>query len=109
MTEFVSTNGRTFQRPPDTWTIGTWKQRQLFFAGAPQTLTADYINEGATGASGHIDEPFLAFTPRPDVLLPAYVSGRNLAESFWMATPAISWQNIVIGDPLCSLGKPANR
>jgi uncharacterized protein (TIGR03790 family) len=108
MTEFVSTNGRTFQRPPENWNIATWKDTHLFFANAPQTLTADYINEGATGASGHIDEPFLGFTPRPDILLPAYLAGRNLAESYWMSIPAVSWQNIVIGDPLCSLGKPAS-
>ena len=68
---------------------------------------ADYINEGATGASGHVDEPYLAYSPRPDILLPAYLGGRNLAESYWMSIPALSWQNIVIGDPLCSLGKPA--
>ena len=107
MTEFVSTNGRTFERPPVNWNISTWKDTQLWFAGAPQTLTADYINEGATGASGHVDEPYLTLTPRPDILLPAYLAGRNLAESYWMSMPAVSWQNIVIGDPLCSLGKPA--
>lgn len=105
-TEFVSTNGRTFARPPDNWTIGTWKDKATWFAGAPQTLTADLIHEGVTGASGHVYEPYLQFTPHPDILLPAYYRGRNLAESFYLAIPAVSWQNIVIGDPLCSLGKP---
>jgi uncharacterized protein (TIGR03790 family) len=109
MTEFVSSNGRTFERPPENWNIATWHDKHLFFANSPQTLTADYINEGATGASGHVDEPYLAFSPRPDILLPVYLGGRNLAESYWMSIPALSWQNIVIGDPLCSLGKPARR
>ena len=72
----------------------------------PQTMTADYIHEGATGASGHTDEPYLAMCPRPDYLLPSYYTGRTLAESYYSAIPALSWQNIVIGDPLCSLGKP---
>ena len=106
VTEYVSTDGRTFQRPPDSWTYGTWGDRRTWFAGAPQSLTADYIHQGATGASGHVDEPWLQFTPRPDYLLPAYYSGRNLAESFWLSIPAVSWQNIVAGDPLCSLGRP---
>jgi len=106
MTEFVSTNARTFARPPDAWQIGSWKDRNTWFAGAPQTLTADYVHEGVTGASGHVDEPFLAFTPRPDRLLPAYYSGRNLAESYYLSIPALSWQNVVIGDPLCSIGPP---
>ena len=106
MTEFVSTNGRTFRMPPATWTLGNWGDQHTWFAGSPQTMTADYIHQGATGASGHVSEPLLGFTPRPEYLLPAYYRGRNLAESYWMSIPAISWQNIVVGDPLCSLGKP---
>ena len=106
VSEFVSTNGRTFARPPDSWTLGNWTDQKTWFAGAPQTLTADSIHQGATGASGHVYEPFLQFTPRPDLVLPAYYRGRNLAESFWVGIPAVSWMNIVVGDPLCSLGKP---
>ena len=106
VTEFVSTDGRTFKRPPDTWTLGNWGDRKTWFAGAPQSLTADSIHQGATGASGHVDEPDLQYTPRPDYLLPSYYHGRNLAESYWLSIPAVSWQNIVVGDPLCSLGKP---
>lgn len=105
MTEFVSTDGRTFKIPPSEWTIGSWGDRKTWFAGAPQTLTADYIHEGATGASGHVAEPFLGFTPRPDLLLPAYYRGRTLAESYYLSIPALSWQNIVIGDPLCSISR----
>jgi uncharacterized protein (TIGR03790 family) len=105
-TEFVSTNGRTFQRPPDNWNISDWGSKPLWFAGAPQTLTADYLLEGATAATGHVYEPYLSLTPHPEYLLPAYYSGRNLAESYYMSIRALSWQNIVIGDPLCSLGPP---
>jgi uncharacterized protein (TIGR03790 family) len=106
VTEFVSSDGRTFDRPPDSWNITTWKDTGHYFAGSPQTLTADYIHEGATGCSGHVDEPLLAATPRPDVLLPAYFGGRNLAESYYAAIGKLSWMNIVVGDPLCRL-RPA--
>jgi len=109
MTEYVSTNGRTFARPPEEWNIGTWADNKTWFAGAPQTLTADYIHDGVTGASGHVDEPYLHLTPRPNLLLPAYYRGRNLAESYYLAIPALSWMNIVVGDPLCTLGKPLLR
>ncbi len=108
MTEFVSTNARTFARPPDNWNISDWKSEKLWFASSPQTMTADYILEGVTGASGHTDEPYLALTPRPELLLPAYYHGRNLAESYYLAIRGLSWQNIVVGDPLCSLGAPKN-
>jgi uncharacterized protein (TIGR03790 family) len=107
MTEYVSTNGRTFARPPDNWRIGgAWGDPKTNFEGSPQSLTADYIHDGVTGASGHVYEPYLQLTPRPNILLPAYFHGRNLAESYYLAIPLLSWMNIVVGDPLCSLGRP---
>jgi uncharacterized protein (TIGR03790 family) len=95
--EFVSTNGRSFRRPPEEWTPG------MYWAGSNQSMTADLIEEGATGASGHTAEPYLSFCPRPDLLFPAYLGGRNLAESYYLAMPALSWMNIVVGDPLVRL------
>ena len=86
MTEFVSTNARTFKKPPDSWNLGRIGPLPPdWFAGSPQTMTADYLLEGATGASGHVYEPYLDQTPRPDLLLPAYYNGRNLAESYYLA------------------------
>jgi uncharacterized protein (TIGR03790 family) len=103
-TEYVSTNGRTFKPPPEQWKIGSWGDPQsTWFAGAPQTLTGDYLHEGASGASGQVYEPYLTYCPRPDFVLPAYFQGRNLAESFYMGIPALSWENVVIGDPLMRL------
>ena len=109
MTEYVSTNARTFERPPDNWNLGTWDNQATYFKGAPQTLTADYIHDGVSGASGHVDEPYLHLTPHPNFVLPAYFRGRNLAESFYLGIPMLSWQNIVVGDPLMSLGKEPSQ
>lgn len=106
MTEYVSSNARTFARPPGDWNLSNWNSPQLWFAGSPQSMTGDYIQEGVTGASGHTDEPYLIMNPRPDFLLPAYYQGRNLAESYYLSIPALSWQNVVAGDPLCSIGRP---
>ena len=100
VSDFVSTNGRSLKRPPDNWTLS------VPFAGWQQNLSADYLHEGATGASGNVYEPYLTTIARPDYLFPAYYEGRNLAESYYLALPALSWQGIVLGDPLCSLGKP---
>lgn len=109
VTEYVSTDGRTFEKPPEKWTPSRqWNTPSAWFAGSPQSMLADYILEGATGGSGHVYEPYLSMTPRPDLLFPAYYSGRNLAESFYLAIRSLSWQNIVVGDPLCSLGSPAH-
>ncbi len=101
LAEFVSTDGRTFERPPAGWNIGKWDgPRNAFFKDSPQSLIADYLAEGVTGASGYVDEPFLQACARPQILFPAYVSGLNLAESFYSALPDLSWKAVVIGDPL---------
>jgi uncharacterized protein (TIGR03790 family) len=103
-TEFVSTNARTFRQPPSSWQLGgSWSDPKDLWAGSPQSMTADYIHEGASGASGNVDEPYLNLCSRPDFVLPAYKSGRNLAESFYLGIPALSWMNVVIGDPLMRL------
>lgn len=107
VTEYVSTDARTFQKPPDNWIPSrNWKVPSGFFFQSPQSMTADYLLEGATGASGHIDEPYLMWNPHPDMIFPSYYAGRNLAESYYLGLPVLSWQNVVVGDPLCTLGKP---
>jgi uncharacterized protein (TIGR03790 family) len=102
-TEYVSTDARTFHEPPAGWRITSWKDRAGFYAGSPQSLTGDLLREGATGASGNVYEPYLPFTPHPDLLFPAYLDGWTLAESYWRSIPLLSWMNVVAGDPLCRL------
>jgi uncharacterized protein (TIGR03790 family) len=104
VTEFVSTDARTLKRPPDDWVFGG--DEKHWFGGYNQNLATDYLHEGATATSGNVYEPNLAGCARPDYLLPAWFQGRNLAESYYLSLPFLSWQGIVLGDPLCSLGKP---
>jgi uncharacterized protein (TIGR03790 family) len=99
---FLSSDARTFREPPAKWTAGDWTRQTSQFAGSPQSLTGDLIRAGVTGAAGYVDEPFADGAVRPDVLFPAYIDGFNLAESFYLATPYLSWQSVVVGDPLCA-------
>jgi uncharacterized protein (TIGR03790 family) len=99
---FVSYDGRTFHEPPSSWRLGSWEKRETYFEGAPQSLAGDLIRAGVTGVAAHVTEPFLDATIRPQVLFPAYFRGMNLAESFYMAMPNVSWETIVVGDPLCA-------
>ena len=93
---FVSSDARTFEAPPDGWRPGQ------AFGGSNQSLIGVLIRKGITGIAGHVAEPFLTSTARPDILFPAYLRGFNLAEAFYLAIPALGWQNVVIGDPLCA-------
>lgn len=82
---FVSTSARTFRR-----TTGG------------QSLIADLIEQGATGVKGYVSEPYTLALAHIDILFDRYTSGRNLAESFYAASPLLKWKDVVIGDPLCA-------
>lgn len=100
---YVSSDARTFREPPADWMPnGDWNDKKGFFAGSPQTLVGDLIREGATGVAGHVEEPYLQSTIRPEVLFPAYLAGFNLVEAFYLAMPHVSWQTVVVGDPLAT-------
>ena len=101
-TSFVGTDGRTFREPPPAWVpSGDPVNRSGWYAGSPESLVGDLIRDGVTGAAGYVAQPFFDGTVRPQVLFPAYVAGFNLIEAFYLAMPDLSWQAIVIGDPLC--------
>ena len=98
---FVSTDGRTFTEPPATW-MPSGPDGGPTFAGSFQSLAGNLIRDGITGVSAHVGEPYLDATIRPQILLPAYLAGFNLAESFYLAMPFLSWQTVIVGDPLCA-------
>lgn len=97
----ASANARTFTAPPDAWVPSGSSDPATSFAGSSETLIGDVIRDGVTGASGQVGEPYVLGTVRPEILFPAYLAGFNLAEAFYLATPTLSWTNIVVGDPLC--------
>ena len=97
---FVSSSARTFTPPPPGWRIGTWVNPKTYYAGSPQSLVGDLVAEGVTGAVGFVYEPYLDGCARPEILFPAYRAGYTLAESFYMALRYLSWQSVVVGDPL---------
>lgn len=97
---FVSSDARTFKQPPANWVPDEAGDKDQQFEGSAQSLVADLIAEGATGVAGHVAEPYLQSTVRPQILFPAYLSGMNLAEAFYLAIPHLGWQTVVIGDPL---------
>ena len=99
---YVGTSARTFTAPPTDWTIGQWRDRRSYYAGSPEWLSGDMIRQGATGVAGHVADPFLDGAIRPQSLFSAYLSGFNLAESFYLGLPDLGWRAVVVGDPLAA-------
>jgi uncharacterized protein (TIGR03790 family) len=79
----VSTGGRSFN-----W--GT---------GYGQSLVADILEDGASGVKGYVYEPYLSAVTYPSVLLGAYASGYNMAESYYAGNLLTGWMGVVVGDP----------
>lgn len=97
----ASTDARTFTAPPEGWRPGSWQARNSYYKGSPEWLAADLVRSGLTGVAGNVSDPYADGAVRPDVLFPAYASGRTLGEAMYLATPSLSWQTVVVGDPLC--------
>jgi uncharacterized protein (TIGR03790 family) len=66
-----------------------------------QSLIADLIAQGTTGAKGYSDEPLLQAVASPSILFDRYAQGWTLAESYYAASRLVGWRDIVIGDPIC--------
>ena len=75
-----------------------------FSAGTLRSATEGWsgplVAHGATATVGNVFEPYLEFTHRPDLLLRALARGENLVDAPYYSLPVLSWQSIVIGDPL---------
>jgi uncharacterized protein (TIGR03790 family) len=59
-----------------------------------------FVARGVTATLGNVSEPFLGFTHRPNLLLRALSRGQTLADAAYYALPVLSWQSILVGDPL---------
>ncbi|MBE0643118.1 MAG: TIGR03790 family protein [Bacteroidetes bacterium] len=70
---------------------------------AGQSRIADLIAEGCTGASGYVFEPYTVALTWVNYLADRYTSGYNLAESYYMSNPTISWMAVIVGDPKTSI------
>ncbi|NBX01664.1 TIGR03790 family protein [bacterium] len=57
------------------------------------------VKQGAGLTAGNVYEPYLQFSLRPDALMRGIAQGMTAGEAAWFATPAISWQGTILGDP----------
>lgn len=67
-----------------------------------QSLIADILEDGVSGAKGYVYEPYLTAVSYPSILLSSYSSGFNLAESYAASNNLIGWMGVVVGDPKMS-------
>jgi len=65
-----------------------------------QRWVGPLLDHGAAAVLGNVYEPFLTLTTHLDLFNARLLAGYTFIEAGWMATPGISWMNIMVGDPL---------
>ncbi len=68
-------------------------------SGESQVSIARWVEKGASGAHGTVDEPLNNVFPRR-MLIVDYVKGAPLAEAYFRWLPYQYWKNLVLGDPM---------
>ncbi|MDQ2659843.1 MAG: TIGR03790 family protein, partial [Verrucomicrobiota bacterium] len=61
---------------------------------------APLLMRGAAAVVGNVYEPYLQLTTHFDIMSDRLLHGFTFAESSYMATPALSWMTVMVGDPL---------
>jgi uncharacterized protein (TIGR03790 family) len=67
-----------------------------------QSLLVDLIAHGLSSGKGYVGEPLLQGVASPTIALARYYSGYSMAESLYAASRFVGWEDVVIGDPLCT-------
>lgn len=62
--------------------------------------TGPFVARGVTATVGNVHEPYLELTHRPNLFLRALARGATLVDAAYFSLPELSWQAILIGDPL---------
>lgn len=58
------------------------------------------VAHGATATVGNVYEPLLGLSANVEFLWQSLIEGKSWGEAAYFALPSLSWQGVVIGDPL---------
>ncbi|NJR43432.1 MAG: TIGR03790 family protein, partial [Akkermansiaceae bacterium] len=67
---------------------------------ANKNWSAPLLERGAAVTIGNVYEPYLGLTHNFGIIHQRLLAGHTWVEACWMAMPVVSWQGIVLGDPL---------
>jgi uncharacterized protein (TIGR03790 family) len=89
-----------FQFPPGAIAVHIHSFSAHTLHSATEGWCGPLVARGVTATLGNVYEPYLEYLHRPDLFMEALARGDNLADAAYYALPVLSWQSIVIGDPL---------
>lgn len=89
-----------FRFPPGAIAVHIHSYSATTLRSATRGWTAPLVARGVTATVGNVNEPYLQLTHQPHLLLRGLARGDTLADAAYFALPALSWQAILVGDPL---------
>lgn len=89
-----------FRFPPGAIALHIHSYSAAALRSASDNWCGPLVARGVAATFGNVFEPYLELTLRPDLLLEQLAAGAALGDAAYFATPVLSWQGVVIGDPL---------
>lgn len=89
-----------FRFPPGAIALHIHSFSAKTLRSTTQGWVGPLVDRGATITIGNVAEPYLQLTTVPPLLVAGFLQGMQAGEAYAFATPAWSWQTILIGDPL---------
>jgi uncharacterized protein (TIGR03790 family) len=89
-----------FRFPPGAIAVHMHSFSAHTLRSASEGWCGPLLARGVTATTGNVFEPYLEYLHRPDLLMEALARGDDLVDAAYYALPVLSWQSIVIGDPL---------
>jgi len=68
-----------------------------------QGLISEFIYMGGSGGACHVYEPTTAGVSDDNTFFPEYAIGYSLVDAAYMGMYFMAFQNVVVGDPLCTI------
>ncbi len=91
---------KDFQFPPGAIAVHIHSFSANTLRNANKNWCAPFIARGVTATLGNVNEPYLEFTHHLDHFFEALSRGWTLGDAAFYALPTLSWQAVLIGDPL---------
>jgi uncharacterized protein (TIGR03790 family) len=89
-----------FRFPPGAIAVHIHSFSAHTLRSASEGWCGPLLARGAAATVGNVYEPYLEYLHRPDLLMEALARGDDLVDAAYYALPVLSWQSIVVGDPL---------
>ncbi|MBX3749814.1 MAG: TIGR03790 family protein [Opitutaceae bacterium] len=89
-----------FRLPPGAIALHIHSYSAQTLRSATQAWCGPLVARGASATFGAVYEPYLELMHQPHLLLRRLLRGATLGDASYYSLHCLSWQNVVVGDPL---------